>query len=145
MSTAYNRRRGAKANRARKPRLCQHRDPVPEPAASHGIGRCLRLADGASPYCSDHRYRFPSVEGPIAKQLRREAQARQQREDALLPTSCKGKRSKVQDGIKPPAHFKARQRKLKRGVLLAGFLKLFGWFGKPPVEKPKRKANPWAR
>ena len=141
MSVAYNRRRGAKANRARKPKQCVFEEEAAGPSPDEQ--RCGRFADGASSYCSDHRYRFPSIEGPIAKQLRREAQARQQREDALLPTSCKGKRSKVQDGIKPPAHAKARLRKLKRGILLAGFLKLFGWFGKPPVEK--KKSSPWSR
>jgi hypothetical protein len=120
VSTAYNRRRGAKANRSRTPRQCARREPPIEifhsvheaPGLIESIAlvetnrRCIRLADGASQFCSDHRLRAPAQpEGPISRRLRLEHQARQSAEDAKF----KGKTH-----VKMPPWFKAHMRRQRR-------------------------------
>jgi hypothetical protein len=123
MSTTYNRRRGVTARKMRKPRECNS---------------CGRFADGASRYCSDHRLRVASVEGPIGRGLRLRHQANQQREDALLPADCRRKRTAFQHGVPLSAAHKARNRRLVKHILLDGFLRMFN------VVKKKAR-SPWAR
>ena len=150
MSVAYNRRRGAKANKPRRMRQCRNGVVARQIGSSGAIvsesvtlpfERCIRLADGASRYCADHRFRGPVLpEGPISRRLRLEHQARQQREDALLPRSCRRKRTAKQFGIKDSSALKAMRRRLKQQALLAGFFALFG-IGK----KAAKSKNPWAK
>jgi hypothetical protein len=81
MSTTYNRRRGASARRPRIPRQCAHTDPVPEPGASNGLGRCPRVAP-VNRYCPDHQ-RAKAIEVPRPISAALEEQRRRQRESFL--------------------------------------------------------------
>lgn len=120
MSAVYNRRRGAKANRARKPREC---------ALATGCG----LADGASRYCGDHRFRGPSIpENDAARQLRLAHQANQSAEAARLT----GKTH-----VRMAPWMKIVQKKLKAVAATQTFLQAL--LGVKTVEKVKR-LNPWA-
>lgn len=132
MSTTYNRRRGAKANKPRTPRQCT----ILSVGADGGEPkRCIRLADGASPHCIDHRFRGPSLsEGPISRWLRLAHQARQSAEDARL----KGKESPRLN-----AGAKARWKKLRAAAAMQTFLRSL--LGVRTVAKIKRTLNPWAK
>lgn len=125
MSTAYNRRRGAKANRSRKPRECF-------------AANCTRIGTIGN-YCDDHAA-MPAPEGPIGRFFRLRHQANQQREDALLPRTCRRKRTCQQDGVKESAAAKVHNRKVRSFILFEGFRALFGLGAKKP--KP---SNPWAK
>jgi len=61
MSTAYNRRRGAKANRSRKPRQCRSTLVWANEQGMETIQLCPRLAQ-VNRYCPDHQRTHGTME-----------------------------------------------------------------------------------
>lgn len=134
MSIAYNRRRGAKADKSRTPRQCAHLEPPPYAHNQSKLmadepQRCPQLAP-VNRYCPDHGIRPSNLpEGPISRRLRLDRQAQQA----------------ATKGTKLTAAQKIVWKRLRAVEALQTFLQgLVGYSRMEKVKSAVKKLNPWA-